>query len=479
MLNTQNIKGYILLNNKKYDDFTPYLLNQHKNKDFIECDCFNECLNKYFNTLNNEKQLNQQNKHSKNKMGKVDKIKFNLNKRITDFYAKIKYIDEQVLFIESHLNLFESLIKNYNFYFFDYKKNNITDFCYTNFVNNFIDEDSESIMIICKYFKNTFDDFNSDIYLNDIDDKDEVLYFTFQDKKIDIQYNISIHSNIRRLYTERKKNIFKLNKTIIEGNKAIEKVEQQITPIIKPRMTFEIINKTFWFQTFNWFITSDKILFICGKNAEQNEMIVKKYMTTKDKYIHGDFYGSPSGILINNSNNEIPLQSLIQSGNFLVCNSKNWKEKITEKSYYVNQDQVSKTAPSGEYLGTGSFMIRGKKKYLPQSILEMGIGMLFVKRKYENIIDGFIVNPKDTDDIIFCLPICCPYRSLQDYKYKVKLKPGNHKKNKIIKNVLCHFSNMKSCNDKEKYLMKNISNDYFHNILLNNSYACISGFIKK
>ena len=39
--------------------------------------------------------------------------------------------------------------------------------------------------------------------------------------------------------------------------------------------------------------------------------------------------------------------------------------------------QVSKTAPSGEYLTTGSFMIRGKKNYLPPSYLIMGFSVVF------------------------------------------------------------------------------------------------------
>ena len=39
--------------------------------------------------------------------------------------------------------------------------------------------------------------------------------------------------------------------------------------------------------------------------------------------------------------------------------------------------QVSKSAPTGEYLTTGSFMIRGKKNYLPPSHLILGFGILF------------------------------------------------------------------------------------------------------
>ncbi len=42
--------------------------------------------------------------------------------------------------------------------------------------------------------------------------------------------------------------------------------------------------------------------------------------------------------------------------------------------------QVSKTAPTGEYLPTGSFMVRGKKNYLPPQPLIFGFGFMFKVR---------------------------------------------------------------------------------------------------
>jgi hypothetical protein len=39
--------------------------------------------------------------------------------------------------------------------------------------------------------------------------------------------------------------------------------------------------------------------------------------------------------------------------------------------------QVSKSAPTGEYLPTGSFMIRGRKNFLPPQPLVFGFGFLF------------------------------------------------------------------------------------------------------
>lgn len=54
-----------------------------------------------------------------------------------------------------------------------------------------------------------------------------------------------------------------------------------------------------------------------------------------------------------------------------------WDAKVVTSAYWVHSDQVSKTAPTGEYLSTGSFMIRGKKNFLPPCHLILGLSFLF------------------------------------------------------------------------------------------------------
>lgn len=44
--------------------------------------------------------------------------------------------------------------------------------------------------------------------------------------------------------------------------------------------------------------------------------------------------------------------------------------------------QVSKAAPTGEYLPTGSFMIRGRKNFLPPQPLVFGFGFMFKVRRW-------------------------------------------------------------------------------------------------
>ena len=61
-------------------------------------------------------------------------------------------------------------------------------------------------------------------------------------------------------------------------------------------------------------------------------------------------------------------------------NSVSWKVLMINGQPYLTLcllSQVSKSAPTGEYLSTGSFMIRGKKNYLPPSHLILGFGILF------------------------------------------------------------------------------------------------------
>ena len=87
---------------------------------------------------------------------------------------------------------------------------------------------------------------------------------------------------------------------------------------------------------------------------------------------------SNSSVIVKNPSGEpISPVTLQQAGTMAICNSRAWEAKIVTSAYWVYHDQVSKTAPTGEYLVTGSFMVRGKKNYLPPSQLVYGFGLLF------------------------------------------------------------------------------------------------------
>jgi len=82
-------------------------------------------------------------------------------------------------------------------------------------------------------------------------------------------------------------------------------------------------------------------------------------------------------VVKNPTSGPVPPKTLNEAGQFAVCFSAAWDSKVLTAAYWVTPDQVSKTAPSGEYLTVGSFMIRGKKNFLPPSHLIMGFGFMF------------------------------------------------------------------------------------------------------
>lgn len=56
-------------------------------------------------------------------------------------------------------------------------------------------------------------------------------------------------------------------------------------PLVLQEKTVAAIShmrKVHWFEKFNWFISSENYLIISGRDAQQNEMIVKRYMAKGD-----------------------------------------------------------------------------------------------------------------------------------------------------------------------------------------------------
>ena len=111
-----------------------------------------------------------------------------------------------------------------------------------------------------------------------------------------------------------------------------------------------------------------------GKNATDNEYLVKTYLGDNDYYFHTEDFGSGSFILLTEGKTpeEIDLYDTAE-GVFSLSSS--WNITKEGKVFYVLGNQVSKTPPTGMSITKGSFMIYGKKEYIPihQTILGYGL----------------------------------------------------------------------------------------------------------
>ncbi len=165
------------------------------------------------------------------------------------------------------------------------------------------------------------------------------------------------------LYFERAK---KLRKKI-EGAKAALKDQEKPTKqkIEKPKS-----RKQEWYEKFRWFFASDGSLVLGGRDAVQNEVLIKKHLESGDRVFHAELPGSPFVIVKGGSE-----KALLEAATFAACYSRAWKAgRGTADVYWVTPEQVSKEAPAGEYISKGSFMIYGKKNFFRNVVLETSVG---------------------------------------------------------------------------------------------------------
>ncbi|TAQ83316.1 hypothetical protein B7494_g8360 [Chlorociboria aeruginascens] len=202
---------------------------------------------------------------------------------------------------------------------------------------------------------------------------------------IDVDLAISPWSNAREYYDQRRSAAVKEQKTLQSSTKALKSTEAKITQDLKKGLKQEKavlrpVRKLMWFEKFNWFISSDGYLVLAGKDAQQNEMLYKRYLKKGDIYLHADLHGAATVVVQNNSKTPdapIPPSTLSQAGTLAVASSSAWDSKAGMSAWWVNADQVSKSAPTGEFLPTGSFMVKGSKNFLPPAQLLLGFGVIF------------------------------------------------------------------------------------------------------
>ncbi|SFS70782.1 ribosome rescue protein RqcH [Halostagnicola kamekurae] len=149
-----------------------------------------------------------------------------------------------------------------------------------------------------------------------------------------------------------------------------------------------------WFDRFRWFHTSDDFLVIGGRNADQNEELVKKYIERGDKVLHTQAHGGPVTVLkatdpseASSGDIEIPDSSIEEAAQFAVSYSSVWKDgRYAGDVYVVDFDQVTKTPESGEYLEKGGFAVRGDRTYHESTPVGVTVGIQC--EPYTRVIGG-------------------------------------------------------------------------------------------
>jgi predicted ribosome quality control (RQC) complex YloA/Tae2 family protein len=202
---------------------------------------------------------------------------------------------------------------------------------------------------------------------------------------IDIDLALSPWSNVRQYYDQKRNAANKELKTLESSSKALKSQEAKIAQDLKKGLKQEKailrpVRKQMWFEKFIWFISSDGYLVLGGKDSQQSEILYKRYLKKGDVYLHADIQGAASVVIRNNPKTPdapIPPSTLSQAGSLVISCSSAWDSKAGMSAWWVNADQVSKSAPGGDFLPVGSFNVNGKKHFLPPAILLLGFGVIF------------------------------------------------------------------------------------------------------
>jgi predicted ribosome quality control (RQC) complex YloA/Tae2 family protein len=129
--------------------------------------------------------------------------------------------------------------------------------------------------------------------------------------------------------------------------------------------------KKMWYHRFRWFITSDGVVVLGGRDASQNEELVKKYMAGGDLFVHADVHGA-SVVIVKGKTEH--MEEVVQ---FAASFSGAWRSGHASADVYTAlPTQVSKTPESGEFVSRGSFIVRGERTYYRNIPLAVGIGLM-------------------------------------------------------------------------------------------------------
>ncbi|VVB84622.1 Uncharacterised protein [uncultured archaeon] len=355
-LNT-DLKPHIVLKEGKAIDVLPLPLSQYEKHEKKYFGTFNEALDEYFSAGVDKKGEKAKEAGTEKKSEKPGLYEYRMQKQML---ALQKFRDEEKKLVHkgeliyAHYQLCEGILKAVK---------SARDKGYS------WDE-----------IKNTLK--NSDIpeakAIKSINPARVALMLDLDGEEAEVDIRLSVHQNSQVYYDKAKKLSAKIKGalTAIEETKKLS--EKGEAPKIrkkpeKPRQK--------WYEQFRWFISSDGFLVIGGRDAQNNEDIVKKHLEKRDIFFHAHVSGSPA-VVIKTEGKEVPETTLLEAAQFTVSYTGIWKScQQSWECYWVLPEQVSKTPESGEYVAKGAFVIRGKRNYFKDVMLGAALGLEFNEEK--------------------------------------------------------------------------------------------------
>ncbi|MEM0469662.1 MAG: ribosome rescue protein RqcH [Desulfurococcaceae archaeon] len=219
---------------------------------------------------------------------------------------------------------------------------------------------------------------------------------TIKIKTGDNELELSIREDLDNQVLRLEKRRGELQKKIERALEALKALENKSIELEK-RLAHRIHAKPpprYWYDKFRWSLTRNNLIVVAGRDAAQNELLVKKYLGEDDVFLHANVHGAPATVMLRNRA-ELNEDDIADAAVIAACYSKAWKAGYSYvEVYWVKGRQVSKSPPSGEYLSKGAFMVYGERNYL-RVPLRLGIGLrVFCDSIYGAYVKVYAASPE-------------------------------------------------------------------------------------
>jgi len=203
-----------------------------------------------------------------------------------------------------------------------------------------------------------------------------VYYVDLEGVRVKLNYGEGVQDAIVRLYREAGElegKARRAREAVVEALGRLSELELKAKAraiALKART-----RRTHWFERFRWTVTSNGFLVVGGRDASQNESLVRRYLEDRDIFLHADIQGG-SAVIVKTQGREPSGGDVEDAAVIAACYSRAWKAGLASIDvYWVYGSQVSKSAPPGEYLRTGAFMVYGERNYIRGVKLALALGL--------------------------------------------------------------------------------------------------------
>ncbi|OYT30605.1 MAG: hypothetical protein B6U94_06295 [Thermofilum sp. ex4484_79] len=235
-----------------------------------------------------------------------------------------------------------------------------------------------------------------------IDFAKDIIFLKMHGTDFSLKASHSLYDNISSLYDQAKK----YERKIVKAKQVLEEYNKERCKRLQEVQIIRHFPRKKWYENFRWFISSGGYLVVGGRDASQNETLVKKFLRENDLFFHAEIRGG-SIVIVKTEGREIDENTIREAAVQAAVYSKAWELGLYSIDvYWVYGHQVSKTPPSGEYLTKGSFMVYGRKNYIKNVPLELALGYSIEFSQnffWYKIIAGPRIPIESHSDLVFLL----------------------------------------------------------------------------